>query len=39
MQKIKADIVVEGGDFGMMIESKIDIAEGDRVRATSLIKQ
>ena len=39
MQKIKADIVAEGGDLGMMIESKIDIAEGDRVRATSLIKQ
>ena len=39
MQKIKADIVVEGGDFGMMIESKIDIVEGDKLHATSLVKQ
>lgn len=38
-QKIKAEVVKEGQEFGMMIESKIEIVEGDKVEATSFVKQ
>jgi translation initiation factor IF-2 len=39
IQKIKTDIVKEGQEFGMMIESKIELAPGDILRAISLVKQ
>jgi translation initiation factor IF-2 len=39
IQKIKTDITKEGQEFGMMIESKIELTPGDTMRATSLIKQ
>ena len=39
VQKIKTDAVKEGQEFGMMIESKIELAQGDILKATSLIKQ
>jgi translation initiation factor IF-2 len=39
IQKIKTDVVKEGQEFGMMIESKIELAPGDILKATSLIKQ
>lgn len=39
IQKIKTDVVKEGEEFGMMIESKIELALGDILKATSLIKQ
>jgi translation initiation factor IF-2 len=38
-QKIKTDIVKEGQEFGMMIESKIELVPGDILTATSLVKQ
>ncbi|MFA6269907.1 MAG: translation initiation factor IF-2 [Candidatus Paceibacterota bacterium] len=39
VQKIKTDIVKAGSEFGMMLDSKIEIAPGDMLQATSLIKQ
>ena len=39
IQKIKTDLVKEGQEFGMMVESKIALAPGDILKATSLIKQ
>jgi translation initiation factor IF-2 len=39
IQKIKTDIAKEGQEFGTMIESKIELASGDILRATSLVKQ
>ena len=39
MQKIKADVIQEDQEFGMMIESKIELAEGDILKAASLVKQ
>lgn len=39
VQKIKTPIVKDIGEFGMMIESKIELAPGDTLKATSLIKQ
>lgn len=39
IQKIKTDVVKEGQEFGMMIESKIALAPADILKATSLIKQ
>jgi translation initiation factor IF-2 len=39
IQKIKTDIVKEGQEFGMMIESKIELAPGDILKATSMVKQ
>lgn len=39
VQKIKTNIVKELGEFGMMVESKIELAPGDILRVTSLIKQ
>ncbi len=39
MQKIKTDVIQEGQEFGMMIESKIELAQGDILKAISLIKQ
>ena len=38
-QKIKTNIVKEGQEFGMMLESKIELVAGDILKATSLIKQ
>ncbi|MEK7669489.1 MAG: translation initiation factor IF-2 [Patescibacteria group bacterium] len=38
-QKVKIDIVKEKQEFGMMLESKIELSEGDIIKATSLIKQ
>jgi translation initiation factor IF-2 len=38
-QKIKSDVVKEGQEFGMMIESKIELAPRDILIATSLVKQ
>ncbi|OHA98538.1 MAG: hypothetical protein A3E02_01680 [Candidatus Zambryskibacteria bacterium RIFCSPHIGHO2_12_FULL_38_34] len=38
-QKIKADIVKEGQEFGMMVESKIELVPKDILTATSLVKQ
>ncbi len=38
-QKIKTETVKEGQEFGMMIESKIELAVGDILKATSLVKQ
>lgn len=39
VQKIKTDTVKEGSEFGMMIESKIELVPSDVLKATSLIKQ
>jgi len=39
VQKIKADLAKEGQEFGMMIESKIELAQGDILKATSLVRQ
>lgn len=38
-QKIKAETVKEGQEFGIMIDSKIEIVEGDKIQATTFIKQ
>ncbi len=38
-QKIKTDIVKEKEEFGMMLESKIEIAPGDMLKAISKIKK
>ena len=38
-QKIKTDVVREGQEFGLMIESKIELAPGDVLKATSLVRQ
>jgi translation initiation factor IF-2 len=38
-QKIKTSVVKEGEEFGMMIESKIELVQGDILKATSLQKQ
>lgn len=39
IQKIKIDVVREGEEFGMMIESKTELVSGDVLKATSLVKQ
>lgn len=39
VQKIKTGEVKEGSEFGMMIESKIELVPGDALKATSLVKQ
>ena len=39
IQKIKTEVVKEGQEFGMMVESKIALAPGDILKATSLVKQ
>ena len=39
IQKIKIDAVKDGQEFGMMIESKIELAPGDILRATSLVEK
>lgn len=38
-QKIKTDLVKEGEEFGLMVESKIEITQGDILVATTMIKQ
>jgi translation initiation factor IF-2 len=38
-QKIKTNLVKEGQEFGMMIESKTEIAPGDVLKATQMVKQ
>jgi translation initiation factor IF-2 len=38
-QKIKTDIVKEGQEFGMMIESKIELVPGDVLKATQLVEK
>jgi translation initiation factor IF-2 len=39
IQKIKTGVVKADQEFGMMIESKIELVPGDILKATSLIKQ
>jgi translation initiation factor IF-2 len=39
IQKIKTDIVREGQEFGMMVESKIELVPGDVLKATALIQK
>lgn len=39
IQKIKTDLVREGQEFGTMIDSKIELAPGDVLKITSLVKQ
>lgn len=39
IQKIKTEIVKEGQEFGLMLESKIDLVIGDYIKATALVKQ
>jgi len=39
VQKVKIDTVKEKQEFGMMLESKIELSEGDIIKATSFIKQ
>ncbi len=39
IQKIKTAQAKEGDEFGLMIESKIELAEGDMIKAISLVKQ
>jgi translation initiation factor IF-2 len=39
IQKIKTDLVKEGQEFGTMIDSKIELAPGDVLKVTSLVKQ
>ena len=38
-QKIKTDVAKTGQEFGMMIESKVELVEGDFLQAVSLVKQ
>lgn len=38
-QKIKTDSVKEGEEFGMMIDSKIELVQGDILRVIEMIKQ
>jgi translation initiation factor IF-2 len=38
-QKIKAEAIAEGQEFGMMIESKTELAQGDMLRAASSVRQ
>lgn len=38
-QKIKTDVVKIGQEFGMLVESKIDLVPGDFLKATTLVKQ
>jgi translation initiation factor IF-2 len=39
IQKIKTNIAKEGQEFGVMIESKIELAPGDTLKATSLVEK
>lgn len=39
VQKVKSDTVKEGQEFGMMIESKLELARGDILKISSLVKQ
>jgi len=39
IQKVKTDIVKEKQEFGMMLESKIELSEGDIIKASSFVKQ
>jgi len=39
IQKIKTDIVKEGQEFGMMIESKTELVPGDILKVVALVKQ
>lgn len=38
-QKIKTNLVKEGEDFGLMIESKIELMQGDTLKAVAMIEQ
>lgn len=38
-QKIKTGLVKEGDEFGMMLESKIELVEGDLLKAITFIKE
>lgn len=38
-QKIKTSSVKEGDEFGMMIDSKIEVAEGDIIRSVEIVRQ
>jgi len=39
VQKVKAGSVTEGSEFGMMIESKTEIAPGDKVQSSKMVRQ
>lgn len=39
VQKIKAEAVKDGQEFGMMVESKIDLVPGDYLKATEMVRQ
>lgn len=39
IQKIKTDKAKEGQEFGIMIESKMEIAEGDVIKVVSLVRK
>lgn len=39
VQKVKTSVIKEKQEFGMMLESKIEISEGDIIKATTLVKQ
>ena len=39
MQKVKAQEVREGYEFGMMIESKIEIAQGDKLECVRVVEK
>ena len=38
-QKLKAREVAEGNEFGMMIESEYDVAEGDSIEEFTVVKK
>jgi len=38
-QKIKAKEVAEGNEFGLMIDSKMDVAEGDTIEAFRIVEK
>jgi translation initiation factor IF-2 len=39
IQKIKTDVVKEGQEFGMMVESKIELVPGDFLKATTMVQK
>ncbi len=39
VQKIKTDTVAEGQEFGLLLESKMDVVEGDTLKATAFVSQ
>lgn len=39
IQKIKTDIAKEGQEFGLMVESKIEISQGDVLKVVEMVRQ